>query len=123
MANKKRVLGVDPLSWIKKTSEEKLEDNNREKYQKDISLEVPKFETYDIKLTVRLSDKHLNYLSNIEREVMKKRSKKNRKERITKNSVIRSIINALSNIEIDTFEIPNEEELTKRIKKSILYKK
>lgn len=124
MTTKKKVLGVDPLSWIKKTGddvygddvyieEEKLSEQDREK------KEVPKYESYEVKLTVRLSEEHLEFLSSLEREIMKSRSKINRKERITKNSIIRSIINAFRDLGYEKTEISTEEELTRRIKNQI----
>ena len=122
MATKKKVLGVDPLSWIKET---KIKRPNKleEKFSiKNISssedpVKTPKFESYDVKLTIRLNEEQLDFLTNLEREIMKKRSKANKKERITKNSIIRSMLNVFSEYGIDfnKSEIPDEDELTKRI--------
>ncbi len=75
----------------------------------------PKFETFPVKLTVRLSDEQLEFLSSLERKIMRNRSAHNRAERITKNSVIRSIINVLMNVKLDTKEIGDEPELERRI--------
>lgn len=115
MTTRKKALGVDPLSWIRQTpdKEDKLKQKNIIK--KEIKPKLPKFETYDVKVTLRISDEHLSFLTNLEREIMKRRSKKNRKERITKNSIIRSIIEVLEKIEFDKSEISNEEELIERI--------
>ena len=121
MATKKKVLGVDPLSWIKETKikkpnqlEEKFsfkKNDTRENQNK------PKFESYDVKLTIRLNETQLDFLTNLEREIMKRRSKENKRERITKNSIIRSMLNVFSEngIEFNKSEIPDEDELTKRI--------
>ena len=48
---------------------------------------------------------------------MKKRSSKNKKERITKNSIIRSLINTFerNGLGFNSSEIPDEKELEKRI--------
>jgi len=122
MATKKKVLGVDPLSWIKKTEENdypERENTRTENKKFNTNKEVPKYETYEVKLTVRLSEKHLNYLSILEREIMKKRSKENRKERITKNSIIRAMIDAFKNLSIEKTEIATEEELKSRFEKSL----
>lgn len=117
MNNKKRVLGVDPLSWIKQTKEglevEKNEENKEDKNH------VPKFETYEVRLTLRLSEEQLNFLSQLEREVMKSRSSKNKRERITKNSIIRAMLENLKYIEFDKKEIPDEKTLQNRIKKAV----
>ena len=93
MTTKKKVLGVDPLSWIsekEKNKSIKIEDIVAKKEKKTLA----KFETYDIKLTIRLDEDQLDFLTDLEREIMRRRSSKNRKERITKNSIIRSLINA-----------------------------
>jgi len=120
MATKKRVLGADPLSWIKKTDDKHTDENeiDQEK-QQNTSLQLPKYETYEVKLTVRLSESHLEFLSYLEREIMKSRSKKNRVERITKNSIIRSILDVFKNLDYEKAEIPTEKELTKRIQKGL----
>ena len=121
MANKKKVLGIDPLSWIKETKIKK--PNQLEKkfsLKKTDNIEKPtkpKFESYDVKLTIRLNETQLDFLTNLEREIMKKRSKENKRERITKNSIIRSMLNVFSEygIEFNKTEIPDEDELAKRI--------
>lgn len=116
MTTKKKVLGVDPLSWIKKTGDDVyIEEHVKEKEYS----EVPKYESYEVKLTVRLSEEHLDFLSSLEREIMKNRSKVNRKERITKNSIIRSIINVFRDLDYEKTEISTEEELTRRIRREI----
>lgn len=120
MATKKKVLGVDPLSWIKKTENIYTEENrlNTTRTEKR-SSEVPKYRSYEVKLTVRLSEDHLEFLSSLEREIMKNRSRENRKERITKNSIIRSIIDVFRNLDYEKSEISNEEELTRRIREGL----
>ena len=121
MATKKKVLGVDPLSWIKETKikkPNKLEEKfSLKKLNSENQEKKPKFESYDVKLTIRLNEEQLDFLTNMEREIMKKRSKENKKERITKNSIIRSMLNVFidNNIEMNKSEIPDEDELTKRI--------
>lgn len=120
MATKKKVLGVDPLSWIKKTESIYVEESRSNARKKEIGhLEVPKYRSYEVKLTVRLSEDHLEFLSSLEREIMKNRSRKNRKERITKNSIIRSIIDVFRNLDYEKSEISNEEELTRRIREGL----
>ena len=119
MATKKKVLGVDPLSWIKKTEESSYVEAEDRESERVKNKEVPKYETYEVKLTVRLSEKHLNYLANLEREIMKKRSKENRKERITKNSIIRAMIDTFKTLTLEKTEIATEEELKTRLKESL----
>lgn len=88
-----------------------------ETVQTSQSSKVPKFQTYEIKLTLRLGEDQLEFLSKLEREIMKKRSSANRKERITKNSILRAIINAAKHLNIDTNEIGDEAELIDRFKR------
>jgi hypothetical protein len=148
---KKKALGVDPLSWIKPTvntdthepqpkNEGSVETKeewppqhvNASSLQNpgETSLpqtpkedkSIPKFQTYEIKLTVRLKEDQLEFLSRLEREIMKNRSSDNRKERITKNSVIRAMVDTFRNLDIDTREIGDEEELVKRLIRAVSLK-
>ena len=126
--SRRKVLGADPLSWIKPTvqvdDKETLKENeldtsmsgtaSAETVQTSKNSRVPKFQTYEIKLTLRLGEDQLEFLSKLEREIMKKRSPANRKERITKNSILRAMINAARNLDIDTCEIGDETELVNR---------
>lgn len=141
---KKKALGADPLSWIRLTVDtdtrepqsknEGLVETKGEllsQHANTVSLQdseetslpqtqkvdksVPKFQTYEIKLTVRLKEGQLEFLSRLERKIMKNRSSDNRKERITKNSVIRAMVDTFRNLDIDTEEIGDEEELVKRL--------
>lgn len=129
--SKRKVLGVDPLSWIKPTVQihdkeglegNKLDTTTGETASVEMVLtsrnsSVPKFQTYEIKLTLRLGEDQLEFLSKLEREIMKKRSSANRKERITKNSILRAMINAAKNLDIDTNEIGDETELIDRFRR------
>ncbi len=135
---RKKALGVDPLSWIKPTipvdeepqietrqsllQEEKTTLRTSEVSQSSIlhkgeNLNIPKFQTYEIKLTLRLKEDQLEFLSRLERKIMKNRSCTNRRERITKNSIIRAMIDVFRNLSIDTNEISDENELKIRFKK------
>jgi hypothetical protein len=125
--SRRKALGADPLSWIKPTVQ--VDDKNllkeneldtrtasAERVQASKNSRVPKFQTYEIKLTLRLGEDQLEFLSRLEREIMKKRSPANRKERITKNSILRAMINAARNFDIDTSEIGDEMELINRFR-------
>lgn len=122
MVKKKKALGIDPLGWIKSTKdieEQKTQRKHRENTEKTKEVEnIPKFETYEVKLTLRLNDEQLNFLTNLERSIMKNRSSKNKKERITKNSLIRSSIELLKTINFDKSEISEERVLIERILKN-----
>lgn len=128
--SRRKALGADPLSWIKPTvqvdDKKPLKENeldtstsgtaSAERVQASKNSRVPKFQTYEIKLTLRLGEDQLEFLSKLEREIMKKRSPANRKERITKNSILRAMINAARNFGIDTREIGDEMELINRFR-------
>lgn len=117
--SRRKVLGVDPLGWIKPTVQEIEKQSTKDKEepdQKQTNNKVPKFRTYEVQLTLRLREDQLDFLLKLEREIMKKRSRANRKERITKNSIIRAIIDATRELEINTVEIGDETELVRRFK-------
>lgn len=148
---KKKALGVDPLSWIKSTANtdtrepqpkneglvetkgewspqhvntpslQNVEEASPSQAQKE-NKSIPKFQTYEVKLTLRLKEDQLEFLSRLEREIMKSRSSDNRKERITKNSVIRAMVDTFRNLDIDTREIGDEEELVKRLIRAVSLK-
>jgi hypothetical protein len=141
--SRKKALGADPLSWIKPTVnmdagnqssshaqpsyEETQETQEVEEkklslpttHHKNINLHMPKFQTYEVKLTIRLKEDQLQFLSRLEREIMKNRSAPNKKERITKNSIIRAIIDVFQDLKIDTNEIGDEYVLLRRLKKAV----
>lgn len=154
--SKRKALGIDPLSWIKPTTnvdageshqpssqtqpsyeeiqetvkgktheEEKVplpsthyENRNLHNKEKN-KIRIPKFQTYEIKLTIRLKEDQLQFLSRLEREIMKNRSRPNRKERITKNSIIRAIIDTFQDLSIDTNEIGDEDMLLEKLKRAV----
>lgn len=130
---KKKALGDDPLSWIKSTvpSEKEIQDTDREQIpiENDLTLtkapekakkpEVPKFQTYEVQLAVRFRNDQVEFLSKLEREVMQNRSPINRKERITKNSILRAITDATMDLNINTDEIKDEDELLNRFRQAI----
>jgi hypothetical protein len=121
---KKTGLGENPLAWIKDTKKapegetqaKAVKTDRSSEVQNFRSSEVPKYRRY-IKHTVFLSQEHLDHLHNLERAIMSER--KGGKERITKNSILRCYINALSNLNIDPRNIPDEAELLKRIKEKL----
>ena len=57
----------------------------------------------------------MDFLSALEREIMKKRTGKNKKERITKNSLIRTALEVLKIIDFDRSEISDEKKLIERV--------
>lgn len=139
--NKKKALGADPLSWTRpaaaaenKRKPQKLQeeaDSSPDKMflssvrhmssgtYREQDKKTPKYESYEIKLTLRLTESQLEFLSHLERGIMKNRSRTNRRERITKNSILRAMVAAFQSLDIDPNEIGDEEELAKRLLKAV----
>lgn len=74
------------------------------------------------RITLPLRRGQLEKLIHLERVIMGNRSKSSKKERITKNSLIRIYIDIMLPLKIDTREISDEKELNKRYKE-VLEKK
>jgi len=115
---KKRGLGRDPLSWINSTviEEEKVEE---ERKKEDIiegkKENIPKYKTFEVRLTSLLREDQLEFLEKLIREIHKNREPQYRKERITKNTLIRVFIDAFQNVKFDIKNIPDEETLLERV--------
>lgn len=74
--------------------------------------EVRKFDSYEV-LTIRISTEHLEWLNALELKIRKRRKSLN--PRITKNSIIRALLHAAQDIDIDFSEICDEDDLARRI--------
>jgi hypothetical protein len=83
----------------------------------------PKFKTFDIKLSILLRQDQLDWLSLMERKIMKNRTSKNKKERITKNSIIRACLDLINDLDIDIREISDETELLNRLQHALFQRK
>ncbi|MEW6096195.1 MAG: hypothetical protein AB1567_06685 [bacterium] len=112
MSKKRVVLGKGADSIFEVTSFEKKEPQLK-------AIRMPKFRTFDVKLSILLREDQLEHLANLERQIMKSRSSHNKKERITKNSIIRVYIDVLSSVNIDKSEIKDEAELLRRLKSKL----
>ncbi len=121
---KKTGLGKDPLSWITPTSIEKEETETKTRNvvvpKKRSSKEnIPKFQTFDVRLTSLLREDQLEFLEKLIRDIQKNRTSEFKKERITKNTLIRVFIDVFMDIEINTSNISDEETLLERVKEQI----
>lgn len=111
--NKRRtVLGKGVESVFEITTFEKKEPQFK-------TIRMPKFRTYEVKLSILLRGDQLEFLTNLERQIMRKRSSHNKKERITKNSIIRAYIDILTSVEFDKSEIKDEAELLRRLRSKL----
>lgn len=118
---KKTGLGDNPLNWIVDTSKKSKDKSKKESSELTNSktIEVPKFRSFEVKLSILLRENQLNFLEKLTREIMTSRNSANKKERITKNTIIRTLIDALKNLDINKTNIPDETELFKRIREKI----
>jgi hypothetical protein len=88
-------------------------------YRQYKAAQLPKYQRLDVKLYVLLRDDQLEFLARLTRQIMKNRTSTYKIERITKNTIIRALIDNLKELELDVRNIPDETELTKRIADSI----
>ncbi len=124
---KKTGLGKDPLSWITPTvpdkgsvkSTERLPRSRRAPDTPGRKESLPKFQTFDVRLTSLLREDQLDFLDKLIRDIQKNRSREYKKERITKNTLIRVFIDAFMETKIDTSNIPDEETLLERAKEKM----
>ena len=79
--------------------------------------EQPKYATFDIKLSILLTQNQLDQLEKMVKEIMKRRKVKN--ERITKNTIFRCLVDVLAVLPIDLDNIPDEDELRRRVLKAV----
>ncbi|MEW6621501.1 MAG: hypothetical protein AB1422_19570, partial [bacterium] len=110
--SKRAVLGKGAESIFEITTFEKKEPHLK-------SVRLPKFKTFEVKLSILLRTDQLEFLTELERKIMRNRSTQNKKERITKNSILRAYIDVLSSVEIDKSEIRDEAELLRRLKSKL----
>ncbi|NLF37863.1 hypothetical protein GX586_00365 [bacterium] len=76
-------------------------------------LRTPKFLTFEVKLSILLTAGQLEYIERLVHEIMRNRSVK--KERITKNTVLRCLVDLLQALPLDTKDIADEDELRRRL--------
>jgi len=112
MNKRRQVLGQGAESIFEITKLDKKEPQLK-------PIRIPKFKTYEVKLSILLRQDQLEHLTNLEWQIMRNRSSANKKERITKNSIIRAYIDVLSSVEIDKSEIADEKELFRRLKSKV----
>jgi hypothetical protein len=104
---------------VKPADEAFLESDPLYREYKEAQTHVPKYQQLDVKLYVLLRDDQLEFLAKLTREIMKNRTSEFKIERITKNTIIRALIDNLSELTLDVQDVPDEAELTKRIADAI----
>ena len=118
MADEKASEGVNPNIWIRQPEGKSVRSGIGGAAQSPKPEKPPKYKTFDV-LTLRISSEDFEFLHNLEREIMKNRSRENRKERITKNSIMRAMLACLKNVEFDRKDIPDENELRIRMMRGL----
>jgi len=116
---KRTGLGTDPLRWIAPTTD--LDRPVIKRHRPAPATPVPrpagpKFKSFEVRLTVLLRDDQLAFLEEMVRTIRKSRAPEFRKERITKNTLIRVFIDAFRSAQMDCSNIPDEEALLARAK-------
>lgn len=127
MKVRKRGMGSDPLSWIGESGGEigaeprsrgdarEVRESVGESVQQLASGLVPKFMTL-VPVTARLTDEQVEWLDAAERRIM--RSRRRRRERITKNTLLRAAVSLLMALPWDHRDIADEDELVERLKQA-----
>lgn len=118
MADEKTDSGVDPNIWIRPPEGRAAKGGITGTGLDFESEKLPKYKTLDV-LTLRITNEDFEFLHNLEREIMKNRSKENRKERITKNTIMRAMLACFKNVKFNRENIPDENELRIRIMKGL----
>lgn len=118
MTNNKKSGGVNPNIWIRQP-EVKVDKGGIAGTTLGAESEtLPKYKKLEV-VTLRINNEDLEFLHNLERQIMKNRSRENRKERITKNSIMRAMIACLKNVKFDKKEISDENELRIRMMRGL----
>jgi hypothetical protein len=84
-----------------------------EKLVQPAGARQPKYLSFDVKLSILLTDEQLEMVEKVVKDIMKNRNAK--KERITKNTVFRCLVDLLAVMPLDTKDIPDEDELRRRM--------
>ena len=116
---RKTGLGKDPLSWIRPTAPkgEKVSRHaeKQDARERPANDRVPKFKTFEVRLTTLLRDDQLEFLDKVTRDIKKNRTAEYRKERITKNTILRALIDGFMLAPLDVKNIADEKALLERL--------
>lgn len=118
MVDEKTSERVDPNIWIRQPEGKSISSGIAGTVRDPKPETLPKYKTFDV-LTLRISSEDFEFLQKLEREIMKNRSRENRKERITKNSIMRAMLACLKNVKFDRKDIPDENELRVRMMRGL----
>jgi hypothetical protein len=120
-------MGRDPLGWIGETEPATPPEKRGEaavvgmaprpvaeelEVGEMATAEKPKFLSYEV-MTARLRSDQIDFLSALERQIMRSRDQKG--ERITKNSLLRAAVDLLEAMGVDLQGVGSEDELRERV--------
>ncbi|MDP2360162.1 MAG: hypothetical protein Q8O14_05350 [bacterium] len=74
---------------------------------------IPKYQTYEAKLSILISSEQHKVLEDMVAAIM--RNRRDKRERITKNSIFRCLIDFMQTLDVDLENVPDERELLKRL--------
>jgi hypothetical protein len=86
---------------------------SRLKSEKKPPDHIPKYQTYEAKLSILISSEQHKYLEDVVASIM--RNRRDKKERITKNTVFRCLVDFMQTLDVDLENVPDERELLKRM--------
>jgi len=86
---------------------------SRLKTEKKPPDHIPKYQTYEAKLSILISSEQHKYLEDVVASIM--RNRRDKRERITKNTVFRCLVDFMQTLDVDLENVPDERELLKRM--------
>ena len=73
---------------------------------------MPKFKSFEVKLSILLREDQLEFLEKLTREMMSKRDSNNKRERITKNPSLRTCVDILRKLDLDEVNISDKKNFS-----------
>ncbi len=86
---------------------------SRLKTEKKPPDHIPKYQTFEAKLSILLTAEQHKFLEDTVATIM--RNRRDKRERITKNSVLRVLVDFMQTLDVDLENVPDEKELMKRV--------
>jgi len=103
----------------------KVKESKTVKVQNSLTPQLKQFNTQKLPkyktlrpIQLRLRDDQIEFLDRLERRIMSERW--SGKERITKNTILRTLVDILKEIDITTREITDETELFRKIRNTLI---
>ena len=133
MNRKKSGLQSDPLDRMfeptkkknnpnKGNASHKLQNSQTHKLKETQTSDMPKYKQLDERLNVLISGEQTKILTSFVKQTMSAREKEFKEERITKNTVIRALVDLLPFllVKVDAINVSNEAILLERLKTAVV---